>query len=335
MKWRRLGDTVLWTSALQALRQMYPNAEIDLAYAAEYDCLFSSTSDYRTRYQLKSDATHLKQLVREWKTREYDLALCFHASATTRGLASKINAKRKIIHHHSRQPNAFGSDVPVANLGKPMAATERDLNVVRTLGWTGNSPNTHLELSPDAKTRAQRAFEKKTGHPAKKLILLAPGASRLAKRWPLDYYVRLLDTLPKEATVATIAANETEFLDRQDVMEILQERAPIFYTPQLEDALGLISLADCFVGSDSGLKHIAAALGVATVTMFGPESVGEWHPYSEDKHTALQVPVGCRSNDAADPLFSWCGVETCPLASHACLTQISPEQVSKAIERYL
>ena len=92
-----------------------------------------------------------------------------------------------------------------------------------------------------------------------------------------------------------------------------------------------ISSARVFVGSDSGAKHIACALGVSTVTLFGPESIGEWHCYDETKNKAIQVMVGCRDNDPNPPAFSWCGVTVCPYASHACMALIDPEVVLKAI----
>lgn len=335
IKWRRLGDTVLWTSALQALQQHFPGAEVDLALPAEYDALFAADPNYKTRYLLKSDRAHLRKLVAAWQNAKYDLVLGFHANPTTRALATSANAKTKILHHHSRNAHVFGSDLPVVHLGQVASATERDLNVVRTLGWDGVSPATHLICPPHAKNRALENYRLKAGTEPRKLIVLSPGASRLSKRWPLERYVELVKSFPTDQSIAVIAANESEFLGRSEVLKALQSRASIFFTPQLEDAMGLLSLAQVYVGSDSGLKHVAAALGVPTVTLFGPESVGEWHPYSPDRHTALQVKVGCRTNDASDPHFAWCGVEVCPLASHACLTLTFPDRVRAAIERYL
>jgi hypothetical protein len=70
---------------------------------------------------------------------------------------------------------------------------------------------------------------------------------------------------------------------------------------------------------------------VPTVTLFGPESIGEWHFYPKDKHRTLQIPVLCRNEHPARPEYAWCGAATCPLGSHACMNLIHPEAVAKEV----
>jgi heptosyltransferase-2 len=335
VKWRRLGDTVIWTAALRALQQKFPTAQIDLALPAEYACLFSAHPQFQTHFLLKRDRALLARYARQWKQQAYDWVLVFHASSVTRSLAHASGAKHKILHHHSRQAKLFSSDQRVIALGQALPATERDLNDVRTLGWNGESPAPHLFFSEEWKENALDQWRTATGKAPQNLVLLSPGASRLSKRWPLERYLVLLKKLARTTDVGVIAASEKDFLGYTSLLAEVKKIAPVFFTPQLESAVGLLSLAKCYVGSDSGLKHVAAALGVSTVTLFGPESIGEWHPYSQEKHTALQVPVGCRTRDPQDPVYAWCGAEVCPLASHACLSLLSTDDVFKAIERYL
>ncbi len=331
VKWRRLGDTILWTSALEALLRHFPGAEIDIAFPAEYAPLFEADPRFKTRFPLKSDGRHAR-LAREWKTRGYDYALAFHASQRTRRLVRRSGAAKCVIHHHSRKGRNLGSDLPVVNLGQPMAATDRDLNVVRTLGWSGAAPETRIFCKAEWKKEAAKQWERQTGLSLQAPIVFAPGASRPAKRWPLERYATTIEKIASHHPVAVIAPDASEFRG----MEPIARRFPtVFFTPRLEQAIGLLAQAKLYVGSDSGLKHLAAALNIPTVTLFGPESVGEWHPYTEPRHTAIQKPMHCRSNDAGDPRYAWCGVETCPLASHGCLTQITSDEVVGAIERYL
>lgn len=216
-----------------------------------------------------------------------------------------------------------------------MPATERDINVVRTLGFTEESPNTRIYCAPEWKQRAADYWQHVTGTPPKNLLVLSPGASRLSKRWPLEHYAELVKILPDALQIAVVGPNDTDWVGQDLFRTRMESRARFVWTPNLEDAIGLLSWASCYVGADSGLKHVAAALDIPTVTLFGPESVGEWHPYKTDRHRALRQPVLCRTQDAADPLFAWCGVEICPLASHACLALTTPREVAHAIERYL
>lgn len=331
VKWRRLGDTILWTSALEALLRHFPDAEIDIAFPAEYSPLFEADPRFKTRFPLKSDG-HQRRLAGQWRHRGYDYALAFHASRRTQRLVRSAGAAKCVIHHHSRKGRKMGSDLPVVNLGRPMPATERDLNVVRTLGWNGPAPETRIYCAPEWKKEAAKQWEKQTGLALRPPIVFAPGASRAAKRWPLERYVNVIEKFAAGHPVAVVAPDLSEF---RGLEPIARRLSTVFLTPRLEQAIGLLAQAKLYVGSDSGLKHLAAALNVPTVTLFGPESVGEWHPYTEPRHTALQKGMRCRSNDSEDPRYAWCGVETCPLASHGCLTQITPDEVVDAIERYL
>jgi len=89
------------------------------------------------------------------------------------------------------------------------------------------------------------------------------------------------------------------------------------------------------VGSDSGVKHLACAFNIPTVTLFGPESVGEWHGYDSVRHRVIQKPVGCRNENGESPAYGWCGETVCPLSSHACMTQITPAEVAANLAHVL
>jgi ADP-heptose:LPS heptosyltransferase len=172
--------------------------------------------------------------------------------------------------------------------------------------------------------------------PSLPIVLLGPAASRPSKQWPLERYVALARALAPKAAVGVLFDDERAFRGYTRFRRELEAHARLVHTPRLADAMAHLTLARCYAGSDSGIKHLAAASGTATVTFFGPESVAEWHGYDERRHRALQAPVGCRTRDAdRDPGFAWCAEAICPLASHACLTQITVGEAAQAIEGFL
>jgi ADP-heptose:LPS heptosyltransferase len=329
IKGRRLGDTILWTSALEALHQLYPEARLDLGLPGAYDSLFENDPRIGRRWHFDRE-TSLWDLARSLRLEHYDLVLNFHASSRSALLSSLAGAKEKILHHHSRKPRRFFSDRRIPHLGTPMAATERDLNVVRSLGWSGGAPATRIYVTPEKKEKARNAI----GEIPRPVVLIHPGASRPAKRWPLERFVELARLLAQGRTVGILTdPADDPFREEPYLKSLIARHALFFSRSNLQELAAVISESDCLVGVDSGLKHLAAAVGVPTVTLFGPESLGEWHCYSEERHAALQVKVLCRFNDASDPRFAWCGEHQCPLASHACLSLISPEQILSEVER--
>ncbi len=335
IKLRRLGDSVIWTSALQGLTQHFPDAEIDAVFPEPYEALFQTFPGIKTLYPLPGDKRSINSFGVEWVSKKYDHALVFHASAFPRNLARLAKAKQTLIHHHSRKPTLYGSDLPIPHLGKPMPATERDLNVVRALGFAGPIPAPRILCLPQWKERMAQRWRDAARSDSEFLLVVCPGASRLSKKWPLENYAQLIESLPPSISVAVVAPNEAEFQGQDYFVRRIQRRGHFIFTPRLEDAMGIVSNARLFLGSDSGMKHVAAALGIPTITLFGPESVGEWHPYPSDPHLPLRAAVGCRTQDPQEPLYAWCGVPVCPLASHACMSQITPAKVLHAIQRYL
>jgi len=96
---------------------------------------------------------------------------------------------------------------------------------------------------------------------------------------------------------------------------------------------GRISQLNVLLGNDSGPRHLATALSVPTVTLFGPEHPLEWHPYPQDRHPRLFIePLACRKNEepGSPP---WCGLQECIAEAHQCMTRITTEQVFYEVVR--
>ena len=76
-----------------------------------------------------------------------------------------------------------------------------------------------------------------------------------------------------------------------------------------------------YIGNDTGLKHISIALGIPTLSFFGPEPPTEWHPYSTNDHPYYyKEGLECRTRNA-----HYCGLSTCD--SMICLSSFSPSEV--------
>lgn len=307
MKWRRLGDTAIWTAALAALRKLRPHARIDLHFPPAYQPLFIDDNRYGFA---PADPRQGK----------YDLVLNFHASSSTARLAFRTGARGKVVHFHSRKPKSLPFTLPVPSLGVPMSAIERDLNVVRAIGWTGESPPTQLAVGE--KTRAAgKDFLRARGWRGGPLTLFSVRASRLSKQWPLNRYAEVARQLAKQGEQVGVVYDGP----RPELPALFQHALDL-PTPDLSLLLGVLPHASRWLGSDSGVKHLACALGIPTLTLFGPESIGEWHGYPLP-HRALQKKVECRFHDPHPAEFAWCGEAICPYASHACLNLIDADEV--------
>jgi|GEM_PF-3550179 len=326
VKLRQLGDTILWTSALAALRQLYDGSTIDLVTDEKYVGLFNEDTRFNHVYSTRNGK--LNQRVES----AYDLALNFHASPSSRKLTRNIKATKYLIHDHTRSPSPKPSKTAIYRQGQVMSAIERDLNVIRSLSWNAESPRT--EIHPTRKTiQLLSTLKIKFPETTQPLVAICPESSRDAKQWAFFRYLELCQSLRGIAQPIIIYSSPKIFSGRSASLSDFTKVAHTLHTPTLDDLSSIIMRSDLWVGSDSGAKHLAVALGTPTVTLFGPESVGEWHGYPSPPHRVIRYHVACRSQDPEPAEFSWCGYHRCPLSSHACMNMISVDEVNEQVRQ--
>nr|WP_259565148.1 lipopolysaccharide heptosyltransferase II [Candidatus Berkiella aquae] len=154
----------------------------------------------------------------------------------------------------------------------------------------------------------------------KPILVICPGAEfGPSKRWPENYYAQLANHYVAQNWQVWIfgSAKDTE------VAKLIQSTAPevvdLTGRTSLGDAIDLMSLATLVVTNDSGLMHIAAALNIPLVALYGSTDPG-FTPPLNDKVKILKESVAC----------SPCFKRTCPLMHHQCMQQLSVAKVLQA-----
>ena len=156
------------------------------------------------------------------------------------------------------------------------------------------------------------------------VVALAPGAVGPSKRWPAAYYAELAQRLAAEGTWVWVIGGPGE---REIAAQIVRsDRGDIrdLTGPDLRNAILALAAASTAVSNNSGLLHVAAALGTAAVGIFGPTSPWHWaplNPIAAVIETASQLP--CRP----------CHKPVCRLGHHLCMRDISVDQVETAIRQ--
>ena len=94
-----------------------------------------------------------------------------------------------------------------------------------------------------------------------------------------------------------------------------------FLQTSLRDLPIELASGKIYIGNDTGIKHLCIALGLKSISFFGPEPPVEWHPYNQNEHPFYYIDnLDCRTQTA-----HFCGLSTCD--SMICLNQISAERV--------
>ena len=107
-------------------------------------------------------------------------------------------------------------------------------------------------------------------------VLVHPGSGGVSKCWPLERFVELAESLP--------GTDVTWMLGPADARQArgLQDRSePILFEPELDQAVTQMATYDLYIGNDSGITHLAAAIGLPTVAIFATPAPRLWRPLGD------------------------------------------------------
>lgn len=172
-----------------------------------------------------------------------------------------------------------------------------DVQTVPRADWTGHiseqwladlrkaglsKPPTGIRIAPtdEHRTMARRWLDAQLGADrGPTTTVLAPGSGSLRKCWGIGRFTKLAKRLQgiRRKVVILLGPVERDLFGDADV-ESLRAVGPILQDPSLSMAAALIAEARLFVGNDSGITHLAAAVGTPTVAVFGPTNAITWRP---------------------------------------------------------
>jgi lipopolysaccharide heptosyltransferase II len=160
----------------------------------------------------------------------------------------------------------------------------------------------------------------------KPVVAFAPGAVGPSKRWPVAHYAELARNLSAAGIAVWVLGSPDESPLAAEIVREAGPDARDLTSPDLRNAILALKLASAAVSNDSGLVHVAAAIGTPTVGIFGPTSPWHWaplNPLAATIETLTDVP--CRP----------CHKPTCWMVHHRCMRDIPSGQVLAAVRRAL
>ncbi len=180
-------------------------------------------------------------------------------------------------------------------------------------------------LSVDINNR-QRVIDRLTLPCEQGTIALVPGAQYgPAKQWPIAYYAKLANHLTKNGFQVWVMGSNQDLAKGQQIESLAGNGVTnLCGRTSLPDVIDLMSCVSCVVSNDSGLMHIAAALNIPLVALFGSSSPDYTPPLGDEHRTRIKY-----LNLSCSPCFK----RQCPLGHTNCLTQIAVADVLEAVYR--
>jgi heptosyltransferase II len=179
-------------------------------------------------------------------------------------------------------------------------------------------PELRVPLADAVAWRAQRGLPD-DGRP---VVALAPGAVGPSKRWPISHYGEVARSLMGDGASVWVLGSPDERPLATEIVRATGGQARDLTSPDLRNAILALRLASACVSNDSGLVHVAAAMGTPTVGIFGPTSPWHWAPLN---------PLAAVIETTTEVLCRPCHKPTCRLTHHRCMRDIPAAQVLPAV----
>jgi ADP-heptose:LPS heptosyltransferase len=331
----RLGDVLMVTSALPALRQKYPTARLTVVVPS------ASTELVASRPEIDSVACldppwlapgmglvkrprlyRLAKQVRRLRQRSFDLSISFHADPRGHLIQRVVGARRRI------GPSYKGGGwllTDAVDTSPHVHILERVNAVLHAAGWSGTVVPPDLPVPEATQDRAREFLAARGLTTGRGPVALAPGARDPAKRWTPESWARLAEGIISQHNgLPPVLVGGP---DDRDMCERIKAASAGF----LVDATGwgiletaaLLKLCRVVVTVDSLARHLAAAVGTPVIVLqYAGEREQVWAAYGAHHHV-IRKSVSC----------SPCGQIVCPLPTHDCMGRITPEEVLALLNR--
>ncbi|HYJ45634.1 MAG TPA: glycosyltransferase family 9 protein, partial [Pyrinomonadaceae bacterium] len=328
---RSIGDTVLATSSLDALRRFLPQAKIDVlleSWVAPVLEGFDAVDNIITveRGSTASRARAVKRL----RAARYDVAYNLHGGTTATLLTRASGARHRVGYSSYQYSRLFNHPAPPPTEIWGQAKTHSVEQQLALLGWTGvpvsDRPRTRLAVTEQAASSVGERLRASGIDSAKPLALIHPAAAFDTKQWATPNFARVAENLSARGfeCVAISAPNERRVTT--DLIESSAARVTAFTDLSLPEVTALAARSRLFVGNDSGVAHISAAVRTPSVVIFGSSNVAHWRPWTVAPAEVVREELSCQPC----PGYS-CSEFDAP----ECIRRVKVEAVVAAIDRVL
>jgi len=327
-----LGDILHTFPAVDLLRREFPDAGITWLvndnFAGLIDLLPGVDEVVLFRRRRWARVRHWHEclpFLRDLRQRRFDLAIDFQGLLRSALLGWLSGAPARIGFHSARECGRMFYTEKVMVPANLTHAVDRNVFLVRSgLRLEGEMRLPPLRQHHDFAKSARQLIQTHRLDEGQGLLAVAPGARWESKRWPGESFAKVLDMVAQERpeTAIWLLGSEDERALAEEVRLACRTAVPVNLagTTNLGTLCEMIRASDALLTNDSGPMHLAAALAVPTVAIFGPTSAALTGPYG----SGHRVFTG-----ACD--VGPCHRRHCPQGLRECLESISCKKVAEAL----
>lgn len=327
IKLRYVGDVLLATPVLSRLREGFPKAHLAMLVNPGTDGVVRGHPALDDVLVVER-GTPARQwrFARELRARRYDLVIDLTDSDRSAVLSWLTGAPVRFGYNSEgrRRGCLYTRIVEADRFG--MHQVRYQLKATEMLGLEGPPPEPALVVSPEARSAAARLLTEAGIDAPRPLVCLHPGARWWFKSWPAERFAALADRVQTDTPAQAL------FLGGEQERVVAGRIAQCMRTPfrslvgrtELQELAAVLARAALHVGNDNGPMHMAAALRVPVIGLFGPSDPAVWGPWG-DGHRTFYKGLDCRA----------CFHPDCFRGEQNCMKLITLDEVWEAVRQVI
>jgi heptosyltransferase-2 len=330
-----VGDAIIAFPALRAVRARFPDARVAILARPYVADIYRGQKicDELISYDPKGAHAGLmgrERLAKELRMKEFDVALLLQNAFDAAWIAWRAGIPERVGYARDGRSLLLTKKIPVPKRGViPAHEQFYFLELLRRAGWIDSLPGESfvtLDVSAEHRRQAEETLSSAGARPNAVRIAIGAGASYgSAKCWPPERFADFVNRfrLHTDADVILFGTAAERKVSEAIAAGIKGSSTSLVGKTAIAALPALLSRCQLFVGNDSGAMHVAAAVGLPVVAIFGPT----------DPHGTGPITPRCTVVQEK-PYCSPCFLRRCPI-DHRCMRSVRPEAVEAAARGWL
>jgi predicted lipopolysaccharide heptosyltransferase III len=279
---KRIGDLILTTPAIAAVRQKFPDARVTLVISAQCKALAPAITEVNELLIMPRGFAGLRTIA-AITGRKFEYCVDFARNDRSAILVLFSRAKKRIVSFRIKVRSKFRTrfyNEFVQHRMRDMHTIDYHLALLEPLGISNASTNIQLALPDTAEENAKRLLE--SANVRRPFIIFHPGSARAEKFWNAQRWAEVMNHTREGHDVDLVLTGGASVMERTHVDDIKSKlRSDVVDLSGKTDLLTLaavIARARLLVTVDSAPMHLAAAGGTPQVILFGPTNPFHWRP---------------------------------------------------------
>jgi heptosyltransferase-3 len=331
-KLRNIGDVLMMTPVLRALRETFPDARITAVVNSGTEAMLAHNPHVDEVLAYRRDAGFWSEIAfaRELRRRGFDLTIAFTEGQRTAWYSVLCGAHYRLgVDKKRKRPRHWAYNIPLHPVGQ-MHEVETHFAMLANAGVTLRSPKPGplcLVVPEDARAWAR---EKLAPLRPARIVHMHPVSRWLWKCWEGASMAAIIDWLQAERGARVAVTSGPADREREAARAIVAQcrTSPLFFEGNisLSQTAAISAESDGYFGVDTAPMHMAAAVGVPVVALFGPTHAENWGPWTP-LGRVLAKPCICNDPHAK---------ERCDWSrTRACLAAITVPEAQAALDEML